>query len=55
MQFGHTVLKRNFDKNQYFIFIFKIYNKKQLAKANCSEKITSMNLRSITISWLNIV
>ncbi|ACJ82501.1 hypothetical protein BCH308197_3070 [Bacillus cereus H3081.97] len=25
MQFGHTVLKRNFDKNQYFIFIFKIY------------------------------
>ncbi len=25
MKFGHTVLKRNFDKNQYFVFIFKIY------------------------------
>ena len=37
MQFGHTVLKRNFDKNQYFIFILKFINKKQLAKANCSE------------------
>lgn len=30
----------------------KLSIKKQLAKANCSEEITSMNVRSITISWV---
>ncbi len=30
----------------------KLSIKKQLAKANCSEKVTSMNVRSITISWV---